>query len=444
MEDVATGSSRPKASRRHGRSRRRAGRRCGKCARDAWVLRMDSSGGFVRGQMVLQRWVGPAFGVVLAGCVAGDSSDGTLGRLVVDPEEIHVIGTSEVIAHIEDVMATTDGAAWVLNSTDPFLVLLSAQGETLRVAGERGAGPGELSWPTTLVRDPSTDAVYVYDVALGRLALIDEELGVDRGSPFVADPFTPIRLNSYEYLWTNNGARTWIDGTEEGIVFAEPMPGLPWIFSLWSTDVVRLRRDGERERLLSTEGVVGDPAPHFPGAQRFLPYPIWTACPGGSLALYDPGRNVLRRFSSMGEELGIHELPPERGTKMSAERVFTTVYPGILRNRLMASPPGRDVLQEMFMRDYENRADEFSTVFPEYVHLDCSAGDILWLQLFDSTSGQLGRGPRWLRVTVEGRMGPATFPPSFRPMRFDRGRIWGMYTGESDVEYVAWTELREQ
>jgi hypothetical protein len=190
--------------------------------------------------------------------------------------------------------------------------------------------------------------------------------------------------------------------------------------------------------------VVGDPAERFPGAQRFLPYPIWTACPSGSLALYDPSQNVLRRFSSSGEELGMHELPPERGTRMNAERVFTTVYPGILRNRLMVSPPERDVLQEMFRRDYENRAAEFSTVFPEYVHLDCSAGDILWLQLFDSASGQMGRGPRWLRVTAEGRMGPVTFPPSFRPMQFDRGRIWGMHTGEFEVEYVAWTELPEQ
>ena len=129
---------------------------------------------------------------------------------------------------------------------------------------------------------------------------------------------------------------------------------------------------------------------------------------------------------------------------MTAEGVFATVYPGILRNRLMADPPERDVLYDAFRRDYSNRADEFATVFPEYVHLDCSSPDTLWLQLFDSGGGQMGRGPRWLRVSSDGDIGTVDFPGTFRPMQFHEGRIWGIHTGEFDVEYVAWTELGEQ
>jgi hypothetical protein len=129
---------------------------------------------------------------------------------------------------------------------------------------------------------------------------------------------------------------------------------------------------------------------------------------------------------------------------MTAERVFTTVYPGVLRNRLMTDPPERDVLYDAFRRDYTDRATEFAAVFPEYVHLNCSGPATLWLQVFDSVSGQLGRGPRWLRVGANGEIGTVEFPPSFRPMRFHEGRIWGTHTGDFDVEYVAWTELGEQ
>ncbi len=375
---------------------------------------------------------------------SGTSTDSNLGPLVLGPEDIHIVGTSDAIVHIEDLMPAQDGAAWVLNSTDPFLVLLSAEGETLRVTGERGGGPGELSWPSTLVRDPSAGTVLVYDVSLGKLIPIAGQPVGGQTLSLVSNSATPIRLNSYEYLWTNNGGRAWIEGTEDGFVFAEPAPGLPWIYSMWSTYVVRHRADGEAERILSTAEVVGDPSTRFPGAQRFLPYPIWTACPNGSLAVYDPSKNLLRRFSATGEPLAEHELPPERRVRMTTERVLATVIPGVLRNRLMVDAPERDVLLEMFKRDYEDRASEFAEVFPEYVHLDCSGRDTLWLQPFDSSSGQMGRGPLWLRVTTEGEMGSVEFPVRFRPMRFHEDRIWGTHTGELDVEYLAWTELVDQ
>lgn len=389
------------------------------------------------------RPLGAALLACLGACVGGESTSGTVGPVVVGQEDIRIVGTSQAIAHIEDVMPLPDGAAWVLNSTAPFLIHLSPEGETVRVAGERGGGPGEFSWPTTLVRDPSSGDVLVYQPTQGWLIPVPNEPAGEQTLSAV-NVSSPIRLNSYEWLWTNNGGRAWIEGTAEGFVFAEPSTGLPWIFSLWSTEVARLGEDGRLERIVSTAEVVGDPSTHFPGVRRFLPYPIWTACPDGSLAVYDPNENVLRRLSATGQEVGSHLLPPERRVSMTAERVFTTVYPGVLRNRLMVDPPERDVLYEMFRRDYTNRASEFAAVFPEYVHLDCSSPDTLWLQVFDSANGQMGRGAKWLRVSVDGEIATVEFPLSFRPMRFDEGRIWGTHTGDYDVEYVAWTELRDQ
>ncbi len=379
---------------------------------------------------------------LLLACTSQESSNGSLLEpLVMDQDDIHIVGTSDALALIEDLMPAADGAVWALNSTEPFLVLLSAEGEEVRIHGESGEGPGEFSWPSTLARDPSTGAVWVYDASVGRLLRVPEGAEAGETLSLAGDASVTVRLNSYEWLWMNNGGRTWIEGTEDGFVFAQASPALPWIFSLWSTDVVRLGTDGHAEQVVSTAEVVGDPSARFGGARRFLPYPIWTACPNGSLALYDPNQNLLRRLSRTGETLAVHELPPEQRVGISIERIFATVWPGILRNRLMAPPPERDVFFENVRRYYEERATEFSAVFPEYVHLDCSNGNTLWLQPFDSTGGQMGRGPFWLRVTAEGKRGSVRFPASFRPMRFQDDRIWGVHTGDFDVEYVAWTEM---
>lgn len=160
--------------------------------------------------------------------------------LVLDAADVHVVGTLDAIAKIEDLIPSSDGAAWVINSVEPFVILLSAEGEELRSAGRLGEGPGEFSWPTTFVRNPTTGDLWVYDAALGRLTLVgDAGLGSETLS--LADLSSgPFRINSYEYLWMSNGGRTWLHGTEEGFVYARPSAELPWIGAFWSTAVTRL------------------------------------------------------------------------------------------------------------------------------------------------------------------------------------------------------------
>lgn len=385
--------------------------------------------------------VGPAVALTLFGC-SGDlgSARGDMEDMVVGTGDIHIVGTSELLVRIEDLLPATDGTAWVINSTEPFLVLFSAAGEVLRAEGVSGGGPGEFSWPTTLVEDPTAESVWVYDASLGKLTRIADDLRATETLALAGSTTAGVRLNSYEYLWTNNGGRTWIDRSGGKFVYARPTPGLPWISSFWSTEVVRLTKNGNAETVFSTADIVGDPTGRFGEARRFLPYPIWAACEDGSLAMYDPNANLLRRFGESGDPMRVHTLPPERGVPMSAERVIATVFPGVLRNRLMVNLPDEDVLRELFRRDYENRAAEFAAEFPEYVHFDCAPDNTLWLQLFDSSQGQMGRGPSWIRVTESGETGRVDFPTTFRPMRFRGERVWGIHTGDLDVEYVAWTD----
>lgn len=386
-----------------------------------------------------------ALALALVGCGRGDPGGAPgLTPRVVAPDAVHVVGTSDTISRIADLMPTGDGSVWVLNNTEPFLVHLDAEGRVLRTQGARGGGPGEFSWPSTLVRDPVTGAVWVYEAALGRLVRIEEDGAEPEVLALPQDSAGPVRINSYEYLWMNNGGRVWMRATDQGFVFARASPAVPWIYGLWSTEVVRLDRDGRLETVAWTADMVGDPGARFPGATRFLPYPLWASCPDGSLALYDPGRNGVHRLTASGDTVGWHVLPPERRLEMTSERVFETVHPGVLRNRLFAEPPGPDVLRQMVERDYEQRVDEFADVFPEYVELECVAGDVghtLWIQPFDATQGQMGRGPAWLRTTEGGAMGEVLFPVDFRPMRFLDGRIWGIHRGAYDVDHVAWVEM---
>ncbi len=379
---------------------------------------------------------------LLVGCVAQEGGVAPpLEPILFTQQDLHIIGTSDTIAGIVDLMPLDDGSAWVLNDTEPFLVRLSPEGELLRAQGIEGGGPGEFFWPSTLVRDEQSGDVWVYEARQGRFVRVEESAAAPLAVALPHDSSGIPRLSSYEYLWMSNGGRTWVRNTGDGFVFARASAAVPWIYSLWSTDVVRLRGDGSYDTVLSTEDVVGSPDTRFPGATRFLPYPMWSACPNGSLAVYDPNRNALRRFTASGDSLTTHDLPPRREVEITPETIFETVHPGVLRNRAWGTRPDADELRRLVRRDYQQRADEFSDVFPEYADLDCVGTDTLWVQPFDTTSGEMGRGPHWLRVTAEGAEGTVEFPPTFRPMRFHGGRVWGVHRGEFDVEHLAWTEL---
>ena len=382
--------------------------------------------------------------VLLAGCSTPDRPDsGDLAPIVVGPEDIHIVGSSDSIASVSDVMPLADGSAWILNNTEPYLIHLSSEGEVLRTLGRQGGGPGEFSWPSTLIRSPATGAVWVYDSTHGQFVRVEESARDPEVRPLPRDVEGIPRMSSYEYLWMSNGGRVWIRGTQDqgGFIFAQASAAVPWIFSLWSTDVVRLEGDGTLETVLSTSAVVGDPSVRFPGATRFLPYPMWAACPGGSLAVYDPNANLVRRFTSEGDSITTHGLPPERQVEITLDRIVDTVYPGVTRNPAWGARPDREELHQLLRRYWEQRGHEFSEVFPEYAHLDCSEDDTLWIQPFDTTAGEMGRGPSWLRITADDARGTAEFPPSFRPLRFHEGRIWGIDRDEFDVEHVAWLEL---
>ncbi len=386
--------------------------------------------------------VGLGVGLVTAsGCESPEA--GPPLPIVVAANEIQVLGTSESVTSIVDLMPLDDDSVWILNNADPFLVHLSADGEVVEVQDRRGEGPGELSWPSTLVRDDARGRVWVLDSAYRDLRLVDGGEDLTESIDLAAGAEEPVHLSSYEWLWMNNGGRIWMRVLDGDVVYARPSFSSPWIYSLWATSVVRVEPQGPAETLVSTFETVGSPETRFPGATRFLPYPLWTVCADGALALYDPNAHVLRRFSPRGDATDVVDLPAERAIPVTTDRIFSAVYPQVLRNRVFTNRPDEDEFYRLVERDYEDRADEFAAVFPEFAHIDCDEAGSIWLQRFDPTSGQMGRGSEWLRISSEGVGRTVEFPDSFRPMRFYGDRVWGISRDEFEVDHAAWTELPE-
>ena len=182
--------------------------------------------------------------------------------------------------------------------------------------------------------------------------------------------------------------------------------------------------------------------------KEILPFPLWSACPDGGMALYDPLTNSVRRLTAAGRETGSHALPPERGLEMTMERFWSLIY-----RRIMAEAEGPDgddlptdsvALYEMmkgFIEEEGGLSEMASPVFPEYRSLACGGSDgTLWLQLFDmgSPGRSIADGPEWLRIGPDGATRRIVFPGSFSPLRFTDDRIWGSHRGDFDIESVAW------
>lgn len=78
---------------------------------------------------------------------AGDSS----GDIALGAADVHVIGTSDAIARVQDLMVLADGTVWILNSVEPLLVGFAADGSILRAHGRSGGGPEEFGRPAGFV-----------------------------------------------------------------------------------------------------------------------------------------------------------------------------------------------------------------------------------------------------------------------------------------------------
>lgn len=380
--------------------------------------------------------------LVLGACATDASSVDSNAPVVVEPGQVHVVATSDVLARVLDLEVSSDGRIWVLNSVEPFFLVVSPDGRVERAFGANGEGPGEYGFPVGLVRGPGPGEVWTYDVPRHALRRVGPETGLDLRLP--SDSLPPSSLVSFQGAGFRP-ASPWMAPASNGILLARGRPSAePWTgMRLWKADIQLIRTDGGTplsEPRQAVADLLDDPGTRWPGATMFLPYPIWAVCDGG-LALYDPLRNALLRFKSNGDEEEPIALPEERHLALTFEpfyRMFDREYQEqVPASQRVDSAQMRATFKAQFPQLTAMSAD----VFPEYADVRCVGGGTIWLERFDTESPGLGRGPEWWRFQVDGSRTIFRLPDGFTALRFREDRVWGAQVDSLGVPSVAWIDV---
>ncbi len=389
----------------------------------------------------------------LLGCDSTPDSvvEGVGAPTVLQSSDVHVVGTSDAIAAVEDLEVLLDGTVWVLNSLEPFFIGFGPDGDLLQVHGSRGGGPEEFRAPTAFVSGGIDGQAWVFDPP--RHALIEVSRPGTAWSEISLshDLLPPGSLRGGMNLFglLSNGVRTARLGDE--IVLATSTgtmdSGILSLWSLtWGADLVALDLEtGSAREVISLREALGDPAIDFERTDGGIPlwFRLWAVCADTQIRVYDRLRNEVRAFTRDGTELAPTALPPVRVTQVTprqfARGVFTFVFTeaaGEVGAEASAADSAR-VLNEI-VQGVQGDPDQLATYLPRYVDFRCATDGTLWIQPYDLNVGSLIGGPAWLRIASDGVTDEIHLPDRFDAHRFTPDRIWGVPRDEYDVASVAW------
>lgn len=377
--------------------------------------------------------------LLFAACQPGVPASDAPEVLNVPEDAIHVVATPDVVSRVVDVQPTADGRVWILNATEPFFVVLGPDGRVERQFGERGGGPEEFGGPLALVRGTEPSAVWTFD--LRRNGLIRISGTGRRALPLSRDSIPISSLISFKGAGVNP-APPWVESSGEGFLLARARVSRPEsALHLWNADILLVREDGPQVAIdlyAPLADFLGDPTSGYGDATVLLPYPLWTVCADGTIGLYDPLANALRRLDREGDVLDSVGLPEERRVQMTPDLVF-----GMFYRQLAEDAPSTRIPDEAEMRrltEEQNRlfVSSSTETFPEYSDLRCTPHGTFWLRLFDAGTGRLGWGPDWVRVAPDGSRALVALPDTFRAFRFEADRIWGTVRDALGVASIAW------
>jgi hypothetical protein len=368
------------------------------------------------------------------------------------------LGSSDLIALVEDLSPLPDGGVWVQNSAEPLFVRFDAAGAVVDAYGRIGGGPDEFGGPAAFVEGGIDGGAWVLDYPRNALR---EIAGADR--PARSVPFPPESLPVGSVFGTNPFRATVRTARLGGEVLIPRRGGLsddPTVTGIWvgivTADVVALDIDrGVARDLLSLRDLLGDQTGQFPTEGTGLPFPLWyrlvTVCGDAELRVYDRLRNEVRRFTPDGTELGAVALPPVATTEVG-RREFGRAVLDVAAVSLMGEVPSGGiqmtaadstrVLNE-FLADVRLSGAELAALLPRYVDLRCDSEGTQWIHPFDvdepgSAFTGLRGGRVWLRTTADGQTDRVRMPDRFDVYRITTDRIWGVQRDAYDVATVAW------
>lgn len=388
----------------------------------------------------------------LAGCDgAARNVSGTDGApIVLQSSDVHVVGTTESIALVQDMDVLGDGSVWVLNSVAPFFVGFGVDGEVIHEFGSQGGGPEEFRMPSAFVSEGIDAEAWALDVRRGALIEISRPESDWAEISLPRDSLPPGSLMPGRSLLQPQ-VRTARLGDE--IILPRSTGSLAsgmfaFSRSVWGADLVAIDRTGTTARsVLSLGDILGDPTAAFAGVSEPPPmllwFRLWAVCSGDEIRVYDRLRNEVRRFAGDGAELDPTPLPPPRFTEATPEQFARAVFAfreaeitGAVGRQLTAADSAR-VIDQMIQEAPWTPA-QLAAILPRYVDFRCTDDGVLWLQPFDRDVGGLNGGHSWLRITPDGAPQEVHLPDRFDPYRFTTERIWGVQRDGFDVASVAW------
>jgi hypothetical protein len=290
--------------------------------------------------------------------------------------------------------------------------------------------------------DEAENAVWTFD--RGRLGfyLVSAGPGGIREVVVARDslPWTPL---SFDDLGIG-GTRPWLAHLGDAFLIAgsaldatpAPQPLAHYNANLYGID----ERTGTVSVALSIRNAVSDPVAAGIPARILMPNPLWSICPNGAIALYDPIRQEIRRYNSSGVIEVRVTIPAAPPVEVTLERIFGAIWRQTRDNKRPEFRQDSAEMYRQFVKESAEIKDQLATHFPEFIGLQCT-GHTLWLQRLSLTSGRMGRGPSWLIVRANGHLSEVEFPSHFRPFRFSGDRVWGTVRDQWDVPSIAWLNV---
>jgi hypothetical protein len=405
-----------------------------------------------------RKWVGVGISMALValtnlvGCDEAPRSvaEGVGAPTILQPTDVHVIGTSESLAVVEDLEVLSNGMVWVLNSVEPLFVGFDPDGEVVHEYGSLGGGPEEFGRPSAFVSRGIDGEAWVFDPQRHALIEISQSENARSRIPLPRDSLPQGSLITGLSLLSTQ-VRTARLGEE--IILPRSIGSLAsgmfsFSRSIWGADLLALNRENAAvRRVVSLGEILGDPTVAFESFSQLPPallwFRLWAVCSGSEIRVYDRLRNEVRGFTGDGTELVPTPLPPVGLHEATREQFARAIFEfreaevtGQVGGALSAADSTRLINQIAQEADLDPA--QLAAILPRYVDLRCTEEGALWMQLFDAEVGGLRGGPAWLRITPDGVTQEIHFPDRFDPYRFTSERIWGVQRDEFDVASVGW------
>ena len=391
--------------------------------------------------------------VGLTGCDAPSGAQADGEPIVLLAEDVHVLGSSESIAHVEDLQVLPDGEVWVLNSLEPLFVGFDREGNVLHEYGSRGGGPEEFRLPAGFVEGAGDGEAWVLDARRHALLRISEPDAPWTEMTLPRDAFPPGSLMSGRGFLSSRMAVARLGGEIVVPRSSGSMESGMFAFSssIWGADLLAVDPTAASARPVVALGqVLGDPGEAFSSMAEPPPmllwFRLWGVCSNRDVRVYDRLRHEVRRFGADGTEGVATPLPPSGVDTVTPDQFARAIFS--LREAEVTGSVGRQLTRAdstRLLNDIIAEApwepDQLAAVLPRYVDLKCTDDGVVWMRPFDPEVGGLSGGPTWIRIGPDDGVQEVVLPERFDAYRFTTDRIWGVQRDELDVATVAWITI---